>query len=126
SGDDLVFLAVISATGEAGVSTGKGGAPPPPVLGKTFNAGVVSGKVSCRDRGTRAFVPVTKPIQLETGSECDATHGVIRVTSAAGRAVQRADGVFATPTQFSDFYSGRFVVTQKPAAQPVTDVTLSG
>src|SRR5919201_2169049 len=58
SRDDLVFLAVVSVTGQAGVSTGGGGGGgklPPPVVGKSFNAAVVSGVVLCRPKGTTKF-----------------------------------------------------------------------
>jgi hypothetical protein len=131
SRDDLVFVAVISVTGEAGVSTGGGGGGaqlPPPVVGKTFNVAVVSGIVRCRPRGSGAFRPLTKPEQLRVGSECDATKGRIRLTSAAGRATKsmRLGGGAATPTQTADFYRGQFVVTQQPASQPVTQLKLSG
>ena len=125
SGDDLVFLAVISATGEAGVTTGGGGAPPPPVVGKTFNAQVVSGKVTCRTRGGRVFAPLTKPSQFRVGSECDATKGVIRITSASGPAKTRRLGAPA-PTQSADFFQGRFVLSQPTGAKPFTTLALSG
>jgi hypothetical protein len=128
SGDDLVFLAIISATGEAGVTTAGGGQPPPPAVAKSFNGRVVSGVVSCRARGASAFVRVTKATQFQMGSECDTTKGTIRLTSAAGAPRQtKGDGTVAqTPTQTADFFGGRMIVTQKPSATPVTDLTLSG
>jgi hypothetical protein len=97
-------------------------------VGKTFNAEVEKGIVLCRPRGARRFTRLTKPAQFAVGSECDTTRGVIGITSAAGRATKskRLGGGEATPTQSSDFYGGRFVVTQQPAAQPVTQLTLSG
>jgi hypothetical protein len=130
SGDDLVFLAVVSVTGEAAVTTvSGGGAPPPPVLGKTFNAQVVSGKVLCRAKGSVAFKPLTAAVQLHVGSECDATHGAIRITSAAGSPQKpaRLNGArLAAPIQSALFFAGRFAVRQKPAKVPITDLTLSG
>jgi hypothetical protein len=128
SGDDLVFLAVISATGEAGVSTGGGGQPPPPVVGRSFNGQVVKGTVTCRARGATAFVRVTKATQFQMGAECDTTKGTLRLTSAAGAPRRtKGDGTVAqTPTQTADFFGGRTIVTQKPSATPVTDLTLSG
>src|SRR5919109_509831 len=125
--DDLVFLAVISVTGEAGVTTG-GGQTPTPVVGKSFNASVVSGVVVCRPRGSRRFTRLTKLTQFRMGSECDASRGVIRLTSAAGRprSIRSAGGRAGTPTQTADFSSGRFLVTQTPAAVPYTDLTLTG
>jgi hypothetical protein len=122
SGDDLVFLAVIAVTGEAGVT-------PPPEAGKTFNAAAVSGVVSCRNRGAGAFRRVTRSTQLRVGSECDATKGRIRVVSATGltRRTSSVDGTTAAvPTQSAVFYGGRFKVAQKRTAKPVTDLTLTG
>jgi hypothetical protein len=126
--DDLVFLAVISVTGEAGVTTGPRGQPPPPVVGKSFNAAVVSGVVACRERGSRRFTRLTQATQFRMGTECDATRGAIRLTSAAGRArsARRAGGRAVTPTETATFSLGRFVVRQKPTAASYTDLTLSG
>ncbi len=114
SGDDLVFLAIISVTAQAGVTTG---GPPAPKPGKTFNAQVVSGTVSCRPKGSSAFVPVSKPAQFATGSECDTTHGRVRLTTSAGT---------SGGTQAMDFFSGRFFITQPVAKNATVTLVLSG
>lgn len=127
SRNDLVFLAIISVTGEAGVTTGS--APPPPVVGRTFNAAVVSGVVRCRAGTAGTFSRVTAATQLRMGSECDATKGRIRIVSASGlaRSTSSRDGALATtPTQTAVFYQGRFKVTQKRSAAPVTELALTG
>ena len=121
SQDDLVFLAVISVTGEAGVT-------PPPEAGKTFNAAAVSGVVSCRS-GAGTFRRVTRSTQLRVGSECDASKGRIRIVSATGltRRKSSVDGMTAAvPTQSAVFYGGRFKFTQKRTAKPVADLALTG
>lgn len=128
SGDDLLFAAIISVAGEAEVTSG--GAPPPPVQGKTVNAAVVSGKITCRRRGARNFTPLTQASQLTVGSECDATKGVVRLTSAAGPATKSVrrlgGGVATTPTQTADFFQGRFMVSQETTKQAYTQLTLTG
>src|SRR4029079_16735768 len=48
SKNDLVFVAAISVTAEAGVTTGGGQGPPPPVVNKTFHPKGGSGKGTCR------------------------------------------------------------------------------
>jgi hypothetical protein len=127
SHDDLLFLAVVSVSGEAGVTTTKGVQPPPPVVGKSFNAQVVRGVILCRAQGGRTFTRLTQASQLKTGSECDATRGVVRITTAAGPARTRsAGGRAATPLQTADVSQGRFVLQQKRSATPTTDVSLSG
>jgi hypothetical protein len=121
SKDDIVFLAVIAITAEAGVSTGS--TLPPPQAGKTFNAAVVRGKVTCRNSGARVFKPVTKATQFKVGTECDASKGAIRITSAAGRTVRSRS---ATPTQSAIFFAGTFTLTQTKGTAPVTELTLTG
>ncbi len=114
SGDDLVFLAIVSVTAQAGVTTG---GPPAPTVAKTFNAQVVSGTVSCRPKGASKFMPVTKPAQFATGSECDTTHGRVRLTTSAGT---------SGGTQAMDFYSGKFFITQSKAKVATVTLVLSG
>jgi hypothetical protein len=123
-GDDLLFLAVISISGEAGVTTQGGVVPPPPTLGKTFNAQVVSGKVTCR-AGNAAFKPVTAQTQFKVGTECDATKGAVRITTAAGPAKVKALGA-APKTQSAVFFQGRFKLSQARQTNSYTTLTLSG
>jgi hypothetical protein len=81
-------------------TTGKDGAPPPPVLGKAVDVTPVSGVVfikpppgktlgGARDsaalsKGT-GFVPLTEARQIPTGSQIDALHGSLRVVTATGK-----------------------------------------
>jgi hypothetical protein len=124
SKNDLVFVAAISVTAEAGVTTGGGQGPPPPVVNKTFNATVVSGKVTCRSGVTGAFKPVTAATQFRVGSECDATKGVIRITAATGPATKRLSA--PAPTDTADFWAGRFRLTQTRQKPVYTQLALSG
>ena len=74
-------------------------APPPPVLGKAVNVSPVSGHVfillppgkslGAGDRSALAkgqgFVPLTEARQIPTGSEVDALHGSLTMTSNTGK-----------------------------------------
>jgi hypothetical protein len=125
-GDDLLFLAVISISGEAGVTIQKGVAPPPPTIGKTFNAQVVNGTVTCRATAAGAFKPVTAATQFKVGTECDATKGAVRITTAAGPAKTKRVGAAAPVTQSAIFFQGRFKLSQARTAQSYTTLTLTG
>jgi hypothetical protein len=101
-----------TVTGGGGIT---GGGGPQPEAGKTVVASVVSGVVLVRRKGTRTFVRLTAARSIPVGSELDTEKGRMRLRSAAGGGKQ----------QRSDFYQGRFVVTQKKAAKPVTNLVLS-
>ena len=120
SKDDLVFLAVIAVTAEAGVTTGDG-PPPPPQVGRTFNAKVVRGTVTCRTAGSRSFKPVTTATQFRVRSECDTSKGVIEITTATGTTSSKS-----AATQSARFSGGRFVLVQRRATAPVTELRLTG
>ncbi len=82
-------------------------AVPPPALGKTFSAGVVSGTVliqlppgahtstvtAAAVKGT-AFVPLTEARSLPVGTIVDSTRGQIGITSAVNTAGLTQSGVF--------------------------------
>ncbi len=101
--------------------------PPPPVLGRSFQVGPLSGTIyytlpAARGR-TRATSTATKGIGFEAlpesrtlpvGSVIDATEGVARITSAAG----------AGRLQAGDFAAGVFKVRQSPAARGLTELDL--
>jgi hypothetical protein len=88
-GPDQTFMTAASAT-----------APPPPVLGKAVNVAPVTGHVfilwppgkslggagdgSALAKG-QAFVPLTEARQIPTGSEIDARHGSLTMTSDTGK-----------------------------------------
>jgi hypothetical protein len=92
------------------------GKPSPPEVARTVNAAAVSGKVEARVPGTTQFVPVGTLTQLPVGTEFDTTKGRIKLTSAAG----------GGKMQTAEFYGGRFIVSQKKAKSPITNLTLSG
>lgn len=85
---------------------------PPPEQGKSVNAAVRQGSVSCGKSGG-TLAPVSEPVQLPVGTVCDATKGQITVTSVGpgGR------------LQSAWFYAGRFAIGQ---AGVFTDLRLSG
>jgi hypothetical protein len=91
-----------------------GGAVAQPVPGRSIVAAKVSGTVLVRREGTNSFLPLGTA-SIPTGSEVDTTRGRVRVTSAAG----------GGKTQTSDFYQGRFVVTQVRAGKLLTTLSLS-
>ena len=91
---------------------------PAPVAGKTVNVRVVSGVVRVKPRGSRKFVRLTSAgRQIPVGSTVDTLRGTVELTSAAGP---------SGATQTGRFYKGVFVVAQKRAKKPVTDLRLAG
>jgi hypothetical protein len=92
-----------------------GGEPPPPEVGKNFNAGVVSGEVSFKCPGGREQ-PLEDGTQLKVGCRIDARDGKVRITSAAG----------GGKTQSAVFNGGQFKVVQKKGRKPVTELRLVG
>ncbi|WP_354701467.1 Virginiamycin B lyase [Paraconexibacter sp. AEG42_29] len=91
----------------------------PPVVGKTVGAEPVSGRVLVRRRGAAAFTALPKDGSVvPVGTEFDTTAGRVRLTAAAGTGT--------TVTKTSEFYGGRFLVSQAPAKAAVLDLRLSG
>ncbi len=102
---------------------------PAPVLGKTVNVRVVSGRVTIGVRGggsgARAsqkgvrFVPLSQARSIPVGSFINTRKGKVRLTSA-----QNTKG----KTQTGDFYSGLFQVIQsrKKSARGLTELRLKG
>jgi hypothetical protein len=76
------------ATNAAGTTVGpdvtftttKGATPGSPVLGRSFNISLVSGLVLVKVHGV--FVPLTELTQIPTGTQIDALHGTIQLTTA--------------------------------------------
>ncbi len=68
-------------------------APPPPVLGRTLDAAVVSGLVQIKLPGG-GFVPLTQARALPTGTEVDARLGTINLISATGQGKKTQTGAF--------------------------------
>jgi len=84
---------------------------PPPVLGQFFDAAPVSGIVlvkipskyirSARDTGAHeaaaagpGFVPLSENMQLPTGTQVDARHGMFKLVSATGKGSKTQSGTF--------------------------------
>jgi hypothetical protein len=115
------MLAKVTATDASGNSTAQSqsvdvsvASPPPPaglpdpVAGKTFNVQPVgSGPVLVKVPGSKVFVPLTKPSQIQDGAIIDARHGRVRIT------IDNGHGGFDT----ADFYGGMFKFEQ-PAVKP--------
>lgn len=78
--------------------------PRAPELGRTVNAAPVSGKVFVLSGGR--FVPLTGARQIRSGTEIDALHGALSLTSASGS---------GRGTQNGDFGGAVFKVTQARA-----------
>ncbi len=89
---------------------------PDPVVTKTVDVAVVSGKVLVRRRGAKTFNPLLGETEITVGSEVDARHGRVRLTSAADSKGH---------TQTADFYEGIFIVGQTKGKKPITELTLS-
>ena len=88
------------ATNSAGVTFGpdqtfrtqQAPKPPAPVLGRTENAAPVSGKVFVLTNGR--LVPLTGARQIRSGTEVDALHGTLSLTTATGSKKKTQTGRF--------------------------------
>jgi phosphodiesterase/alkaline phosphatase D-like protein len=90
---------------------------PTPPVGRAANAAPADGSVTVRLPGTDAFVPLTEDASIPMGSVVDATGGQVTITSAADSKGH---------TQTANFGGSQFKITQKRAAKPLTDITLTG
>ncbi|HEU0316148.1 MAG TPA: hypothetical protein VFR49_02395, partial [Solirubrobacteraceae bacterium] len=101
--------------------------PPPPVLGRSFQVGPLSGTIyytlpagQGRTAATSAaakgigFEALAESRTLPVGSVIDATEGVARITTAAG----------AGRLQQGDFAAGAFTVRQSPTARGLAELDL--
>jgi hypothetical protein len=82
-------------------------APPPPVIGKSFNAAPVSGEVFIKLPGGPAsdrasdttgpgFIPLTEARQLPTGTKVDARRGKMRLIAALPQKHKTENGIFGS------------------------------
>jgi hypothetical protein len=103
--------------------------PPPPVLGRSFQVGPLSGKiyVMAAAPATRAaptpakgvgFVPLVESRNLPIGSVIDARGGVARITTATGAAGA------AGRVQVGDFGAGQFKVLQNRRERGLAELDL--
>ena len=88
-----------------------------PPVGRSTNATPASGTIRVRLPGADEFVELTEGAGIPVGSIVDATQGEVTITSAKDT---------RGTTQSADFTGAQFKVTQKRAAQPITDITLTG
>ena len=101
--------------------------PPPPVLGRSFQVGPLSGTIYYTLPGGQGRTAATSAAAKGTGSEAlsesrtlpigsviDATEGVARITTAAG----------AGRLQAGDFAAGAFTVRQSPTARGLAELDL--
>jgi len=93
------YRCLVTATNAAGSSTQtsalvtvKGSKPPPPILGKTQDVALVSGKVLLLINGR--LVPLTIATQIRSGTVVDALHGTLSLTSATGTGKKTQSGTF--------------------------------
>ena len=89
----------------------------PPAVGKQVKVGVKAGKIVVRLPGGTTDVPLEDPASLPVGSVIDAREGTVELSSAADA---------AGATQTAAFRGGRFSVTQRTGAKPVTDLQMRG
>jgi hypothetical protein len=82
-------------------------APAPPKVGRSAVEGLVSGTVLVRRPGATASQPLTASQNIPLGAVVDATHGVVKVTSALDT---------TGTSQSATVWGGRFVMTQTPGS----------
>jgi uncharacterized repeat protein (TIGR01451 family) len=97
-------------------TTTQGPAPAgPPVFQSKADVQPVSGDVLVRLPGSADFVPLTADMQLDFGTEIDATNGRVTIVTVDSNGT----------TYRADFYGGRFVL-KKQLANGITVLWLSG
>lgn len=92
--------------------------PAPPLeVGGTANIEPVSGTVLVRRPGAARFVALKRARQIPIGSVVQATRGVTKLTTASNSRGGQ---------QTALFYGGRFIIRQRRAPAPVTELVLTG
>jgi Bacterial Ig-like domain (group 3)/IPT/TIG domain len=105
-----------TAGADATFTTAKAVPPPPPVLGKSFNAQPVSGRVYFfLPAHTRLSEPLAHALSLPVGTIVDATHGTLRLTSAT---------TTKGKVQSGEFGGGRFEFLQDRRERGLTELSL--
>ncbi len=90
---------------------------PPPVAHETANLEPVSGEVFVKLPGEANFRPLREAEQVPLGSLIDATHGEVKVITAADE---------QGTVQTGWFWAGAFRLAQTDGAKPLTELKLSG
>jgi hypothetical protein len=89
---------------------------PPPVVGKTVNIGVRTGRIFIKIPPSKTFIELKDPRQIPVGTTIDARKGRVNLVSAADN---------KGSTQLAWFYSGVFKVLQNKGSKPITTLKLS-
>lgn len=113
SADDRPETLIAEGTVSGGIITGAA----PPVAGRSFDAGVVSGKVYYRCRGGKRH-RLTRLTNLRVGCVIDSRAGKVRIIASAGSRT--------TKTKSSLFWDGQFKVNEKRARTTTTELQLAG
>ena len=88
-----------------------------PRIGRDVSVVPVSGAVLVRAPGAKAFLPFAGGVQVPVGATVDTRLGSVRLTSAVDAQGRSQTGLFS---------GGVFVVRQKRAKRPYTDLVLTG
>jgi VCBS repeat-containing protein len=101
SGSSNVCTVTISGSTSV-IANFKAKKTPPPKVGETVVGGPVSGNVTYKLPGSKAFVPLTGPVQFPNGTIVNAKNGVVSIASAEGNGtIAHADvwaGIFQIHT----------------------------
>jgi hypothetical protein len=89
-----------------------------PQYGQTVGAEVISGQVEIKPKGAAQFQPLSGEEQIPVGSIVDTSNGRMRLSSATGPNVAKAET--------AEFYDGTFAVLQPPHGRPSTELDLEG
>ena len=117
AGEDRTFTTAAPAQAPPGTQPPPGTTPvPDPVLGRTFNAEPVSGRVLARIPGTTRFVPIERLTSLPTGTIVDTRRGRVRLFAADGRG----------RIQSAEFYEGMFRLVQPARGRGLVELHLFG
>jgi hypothetical protein len=88
----------------------------PPAPGEIVGVSKIKGTVLVKKKGTNKFVPINPPTEIPVGSQVDATKGTITLVAGLG----------GGRTNSSDFYSGRFLISQAKTRNAFMVLTLQG
>ena len=116
TGADQTFTTAAASATPATTPTPTPTSPtvPPPVFAKSVDVTPISGSVLVEVPGTKTFVKLTQPSQIQVGSIIDARHGRVRITI-----VDRNGKLWS-----SDFYEGVFQITQLAKDKGVANLKL--
>ena len=88
----------------------------PPTPGGIVGVSKIEGTVLVKKKGENKFVALTPPTEIPVGSQVDATKGTITLVAGLG----------GGRTNSSNFYSGRFLISQAKTRNAFMVLTLQG